>query len=213
MSEKKKIDQEYLSGERALFGAKDLEITNSVFDDGESPLKESENIIADNCLFRWKYPFWYSKNIVIRNSTLFEMARAGIWYTDNVTVTDTMIEAPKEFRRCNGVSLRNVSIPDAEETLWSCKNVTLEGIVAKGIYFGKDTENVRLDNFELYGDYCFDGSRNVEVHNSKFLSKDCFWNSENVTIYDSFISGEYFAWNSENVTLVNCTIESLQGMC
>lgn len=32
-------------------------------------------------------------------------------------------------------------------------------------------------------------------------------------MYDSYISGEYFGWNSKNVTLINCTIESLQGMC
>lgn len=209
----KTIDQEYLSGERALFGAHDLKITNTVFDDGESPLKESRNIEAENCLFRWKYPFWYAKHIHIKDSTLFEMARAGIWYSDDVTIEDTMIEAPKELRRCHRVTLNHVSIPNAQETLWSCKDVRLNHVVAKGHYFAKDTENVQLNHFELYGDYCFDGAKNVEVHNSKFLSKDCFWNAENVTIYDSFISGEYFAWNAKNVTLVNCTVESLQGMC
>lgn len=209
----KTIDQEYLSGERALFGAHDLKITNTVFDDGESPLKESRNIEAENCLFRWKYPFWYAKHIHIKESTLFEMARAGIWYSDDVTIEDTMIEAPKELRRCHRVTLNHVSIPNAQETLWSCKDVQLNHVVANGNYFAKDTENVVLSHFELYGDYCFDGAKNVEVHNSKFLSKDCFWNAENVTIYDSFISGEYFAWNAKNVTLINCTVESLQGMC
>ena len=38
-------------------------------------------------------------------------------------------------------------------------------------------------------------------------------NAENVTVYNSYISGEYLGWNSKNVTFVNCTIESLQGMC
>ena len=45
------------------------------------------------------------------------------------------------------------------------------------------------------------------------LSKDAFWNTDHVTVYDSFISGEYLGWNAKNLTLVNCTIESLQGMC
>ena len=45
------------------------------------------------------------------------------------------------------------------------------------------------------------------------LSIDAFWNSNHVTVYDSFISGEYLGWNARNLTLVNCTIESLQGMC
>ena len=36
---------------------------------------------------------------------------------------------------------------------------------------------------------------------------------ENVTVYDSVIIGEYLAWNTKNITFVNCTIESLQGLC
>ena len=34
-----------------------------------------------------------------------------------------------------------------------------------------------------------------------------------MTVYDSTIIGEYLAWNSKNVTFINCTIESLQGLC
>ena len=45
------------------------------------------------------------------------------------------------------------------------------------------------------------------------LSKDAFWNTNNVTVYDSYISGEYLGWNSKNLTFINCTIESLQGLC
>ena len=44
-------------------------------------------------------------------------------------------------------------------------------------------------------------------------SKDSFWNCENVVVYDSTIIGEYLGWNSKNLTFVNCTIESLQGLC
>ena len=53
----------------------------------------------------------------------------------------------------------------------------------------------------------------MEIRRSRLLSKDAFWNSENVTVYDSFISGEYLGWNAKNLTLINCTIESLQGLC
>lgn len=147
------------------------------------------------------------------NCTLFEMARAGIWYTNDILVKDTLVEAPKEFRRCKNVTLENVSFPNAEETFWNCHDISLKNVTAKGDYFGMGCTEVTLDHFNLYGNYCFDGAKEVEVHDSKFLSKDCFWNSENVTIYDSFISGEYLAWNSKNVTFINCTIESLQGLC
>lgn len=53
----------------------------------------------------------------------------------------------------------------------------------------------------------------MTIRHSRLLSKDAFWNSDHVTVYDSFISGEYLGWNAKNLTLINCTVESLQGMC
>lgn len=209
----KRIENEVLTGERALFQANGLEIEDTIFADGESALKHGENINAVNTMYKWKYPFWYAKNVNVKDSTFFEMARSGLWYGENINIKDTMIEAPKEFRRCDGVNLKNVSLPNANETFWMCKNIRLENVVAKGTYFGLNSENIYLDRLNLYGDYCFDGGKNIEVHNCKLLSKDSFWNTENVVIYDSFIVGEYFGWNSKNITLINCTVESLQGFC
>lgn len=208
-----KINQSYLTGERALFKARDLYITDTIFDDGESPLKESRNIELENSMFKWKYPLWYCKNISVRNCTWFENARAGVWYSENVSVTDSGIEAPKNFRRCRNITLKNISFPNAFETLWSCNGVNMENVTAKGDYFAMNSENMTVSGLTLYGNYSFDGVKNVEIHNSRLISKDAFWNSENVTVYDSFISGEYLGWNSKNLTLINCTVESLQGMC
>lgn len=209
----REISQQMLTGERALYGISDARISYSTFADGESPLKECSNLEIDTCLFKWKYPLWYTKNIVVRNSTLFDMARAGIWYVDNIEVSDTVIEAPKNFRRAKSVRLFNVDMPNAAETLWSCENIEMNRVTAKGDYFAMNSSNIRAQDFKLVGNYSFDGCRNVEIHNATMLSKDSFWNAENVTVYDSFISGEYLGWNSRNITLINCTIESLQGMC
>ncbi len=209
----KDIKQEILTGERALFQGQQLRIFDTIFADGESPLKESRNIELSGSMFKWKYPLWYAKDITVKNCTWFEMARAGVWYTDRILVEDSAIEAPKNFRRCHDVTLRNVSFANAAETLWSCDGVTLEHVTARGDYFAMNSRNIVIRDLTLYGNYSFDGAGNVEIHNSRLLSKDAFWNSENVTVYDSFISGEYLGWNAKNLTLVNCTVESLQGMC
>ncbi len=208
-----KLVQQHLTGERALFGSSGLQIYDTVFADGESPLKECRDIELHGCMFKWKYPLWYSRNISLENCTIFEMGRAGIWYTNNISVRDTTVEAPKNFRKYDGVTLENVSFPNAAETLWNCKNVSLKNVAAHGDYFAMGCENVKAEGFTLVGNYSFDGAKNVEIRGAKMLSKDAFWNSENVTVYDSFISGEYLGWNSKRLTLVNCTIESLQGLC
>ena len=187
----KEIHQEFLTGERALFQGKNLKIYDTIFDDGESPLKESRNIELYGSMFKWKYPLWYAKDIKAENCTWFDMARAGVWYSDRIEVNNAVIEAPKNFRRCSQLKLDNVFLPNAAETLWNCSNVTLNQVCAKGDYFAMNCTDMQIDNFELAGNYCFDGAKNVEIHHAKMLSKDAFWNSENVTVYDSYISGEY----------------------
>lgn len=207
------IKQKILTGERALFAGSDLRVTDSIFMDGESPLKESRNIELEGCMFKWKYPLWYAKDISVRNTTWFEMARAGVWYTERMRVEDCAIEAPKNFRRCRALSLKNVSFANAAETLWSCDGVTLDGVVARGDYFAMNSCNMTVSGLTLYGNYSFDGVENVEIRDSRLLTKDAFWNSNHVTVVNSFISGEYLGWNARNLTLIDCTVESLQGMC
>lgn len=213
METRKEIRGASLGGERALFHKEHLAVHDTIFADGESPLKECRDIELYGSMFKWKYPLWYSKDIHAKDCTWFEMARAGVWYTDQITVEHSIIEAPKNFRRCNGVTLSNVSFPNASETLWHCENVTMEQVTAKGDYFAMNSQNMEIKDFSLVGNYSFDGVKNAEIRNAKMLSKDAFWNSENVTVYDSFISGEYLGWNAKNLTLINCTVESLQGMC
>ena len=164
--------QQTFTEERALFHTIDARISDSVFDVGESPLKECRKLDIDTTLFRYKYPLWYCKDVSLKNCTLFDMARAGIWYTDNVSIEDTVIEAPKNIRKADGVTLKNVSFPNAAETLWNCNNVTMENVFAKGDYFAFNTNNIKADNFTLVGNYSFDGTKNMEIRNSKLLSKD-----------------------------------------
>ncbi len=209
----KEINNQMLTGERALFHSSDLVVTDSIFDDGESPLKESTGVDLIGCSFKWKYPLWYCNKITAKDCKWFEMARAGVWYTSHISVENAMIEAPKNFRRCTDLTLKNVDFFDAKETLWSCDGVLLDHVTAKGDYFAMNTNNMKINNLKLDGNYSFDGCKNIEIHDSVLLSKDAFWNSDNITVYDSYISGEYLGWNSKNLTLINCTIESLQGLC
>ena len=207
------FERKIFTGERALFGARDLTLTDCIFEDGESPLKESAGLTLRGCSFRWKYPLWYGHDISLRDCVLTDAARAGIWYTENISLTDTVIEAPKTFRRAKGINLTNVTMTNAAETLWACRDITLQNVSAKGDYLLMNAEDVTADHLLLNGNYAFDGAKNVTLRSSKLFTKDAFWNSEDVTVYDSYITGEYLGWNAKHLTLVNCTVESLQGFC
>ncbi len=201
------------TGERALFMARDCLIKDSVFEDGESPLKHSRGLAVEGTRFRWKYPLWYSENVTVTGCSFFEMARAGIWYTNNISMSDTEYFAPKGFRRCDGVTITDTAFPNAAETLWQCKNVRLNRVTARGDYLAMNCENMEIDGLDLEGNYSFDGGKNITIRNSRLMSKDAFWNSENITAENCVINGEYLGWNSKNLTLIDCSVESLQGLC
>ena len=181
---RKEIKQQFLTGERALFKSNDLLIIDSIFDNGESPLKESQNIELVKSTFKWKYPLWYCNNIKTDKTNWLEMARSGVWYTNNIKVSNCIIEAPKNFRRCEGIELNNVFFANASETLWNCKNIKLNNVQAKGDYFGMNSSDVEIDNLSLDGNYFLDGGKNIVIRNSRLLSKDAFWNCENLFLYD-----------------------------
>lgn len=213
MKERKIYSQTDYIGERPLFCTDNALITGCSFADGESPLKECKNIDVENSVFKWKYPLWYCDNSKVKNTTWEGGARASVWYTDNITVEDCNIFAPKAFRRCNHLVIGNTKLPLAQETLWYCDDVVLDNVTAKGDYFLLSSNNVKVKKLDLEGNYSFDGGKNIEVCDSKLISKDAFWNCENVYVKDSRIIGEYIGWNSKNVTFDNCEIESLQGLC
>ncbi len=205
--------EKQLTGERALFMTRGADIVDCIFSDGESPLKESSDITVTNTSFQWKYPLWYCSDVTVRDSSFFEMARAGIWYTKNISLTDCLYQAPKGFRRVTGAVLENVDFPHADETLWNCSDIKIHKMLARGDYFAMNSSNLTINGLNLAGNYSFDGCSNVTVTNSKLISKDAFWNCKNVAVKNSYISGEYTGWNSEDVTFEHCTLESLQGFC
>lgn len=209
----KLIKNQHFTGERALFNTHDAKIINCLFSDGESPLKESSDLVLDNVTFGYKYPLWYGNNHVVKNSTFLLMSRSGLWYTNNSKFISCHIIAPKEFRRCKNISLEDITFDDASETLWTCDTIKLSKVKAKGDYLLKDSKNIEVEDLKLDGNYAFDGCENVKVRNSILNTKDAFWNCKNVIIENSTIIGEYFGWNSENITLINCTIKSHQGFC
>ena len=131
----KTSDQHY-TDERSLFSSRDLWVDNCTFSDGESPLKESQNIKVTRCTFSWKYPLWYCRDVEADNITINQTARSGIWHTKNLEMRNSLILAPKTFRRCENIRLDDVQIIHAEETIWKCDGVKLFKVKARGDYLG-----------------------------------------------------------------------------
>lgn len=71
---------------------------------------------------------------------LFEMARAGVWYTDNITVKNAVIEAPKNFHPGVMVCAAEGGFANAAETLWNCEGCDGTGYRERGLFCDEQPE-------------------------------------------------------------------------
>ena len=208
------IENMEFGGERPLFGSNDLLLKNVTVHAGESALKCCSNIEAVDCRFEGKYPFWHVDGFVVRNCLFTEGARAALWYSRDLVMTGTRVDAPKMFREMERLSLSDVSIPDAAETLWHCKDITLRDVeVANADYLFMHCSDIDIDRYRQQGNYSFQYCRNVTIRNAVIDSKDAFWNTDNVTVIDSTLTGEYLGWHSRSLKLVRCRISGTQPLC
>lgn len=210
----KLIENTEFGGERPLFASHDLHINNVTIREGESAIKECSNIVATNCRFEGNYPFWHVHGFTIDNCYFAVGGRSALWYSDHLTMKDTVIDAPKMFREMNDIDIENVEINDADEIFWRCNRINVKNLkLHGGTYPFMFSNDIRVDGLESDSKYVFQYVKNVEIHNAKITTKDAFWEVENVTIYDSELNGEYLGWHSRNLRLVNCHISGEQPLC
>lgn len=201
-------------GERPLYFGRHLRLENVIINPGESALKETEDIEADRCEFRGKYPFWCTKGFTVTNCIFREGARAALWYSEDCVMEDTLVEAPKMFREMDRTSLLRVRIPFAQETFWMCRGIKLRDVeVSKADYCYFHSCDIDIEDYRHQGNYSFQYCRNVVIRNAHIDSKDAFWNTENVLVENSSLNGEYLGWYSKGLTLRGCHISGTQPLC
>lgn len=210
----KLIKDTEFGGERPLFESHNVRLENVTIREGESALKECSNIEAVDCRFEGNYPFWHVRNFKIERCYFDVGGRSALWYSDNLQMKDTVIDAPKMFREMQNIDIENVTINDADEIFWRCKNIRVKNLkIHGGTYPFMFSNNIEIDGLEADSKYVFQYVKNAVIRNAKITTKDAFWEVENVTIYDSELNGEYLGWHSKNLRLVNCHITGEQPLC
>lgn len=208
------IKNKKYSGERPLFGVKNVILDNIEITDGESGIKCCNNLECTNSKFYGKYPWWHVEKSKITNCYFAPESRSAIWYSSNMTMKDCIIDAPKFFREMVNLTLENVRFNDADETFWKVNGLKVKNIILhEGTYPFMFCNDIFVDGLISDSKYVFQYCNNLEVHNAKITTKDSFWECENVTVYDSELNGEYLAWHSKNIKLVRCKISGEQPLC
>ncbi|MDE7206761.1 MAG: DUF3737 family protein, partial [Lachnospiraceae bacterium] len=200
------IEKKTFDEERALYGARDVVVNECRFDgpaDGESAIKEAANVETNRCFFNLRYPFWHVHGLKINDCELTALCRAALWYSDDITITDTKLHGIKALRECRNAVLKGCDIISPEFG-WSVTNIEMYDSKAESEYFMMRSENIRFENVTFQGKYSFQYIKNAVFENCSFDTKDAFWHGENVTVRNSVVKGEYLAWYSDGLTLENC---------
>ncbi len=211
----KNIKDKVFSEERALYNIKDAIVENCRFageEDGESFLKECENITVKNCFMDLRYPMWHVDNLRIADCEMTKNCRAALWYDNGVCIENCRMNGIKALRECTDVTLKDTTV-DSPEFAWRCKKIAINGgsIVSEYAFF--ESKEIRINNLEFSDKYSFQYTDNLSIVNSKLKTKDAFWHAKNVTVTDSELDGEYLGWYSDGLTLVRCHIKGTQPLC
>ena len=204
-----------LDAERALYGERDIHIKSCAFDgpaDGESALKEAGDVLADNCFFNLRYPFWHCDKVEIRDSHLTELCRAALWYSNDIDISGSKLHGIKAVRECQGVKLSGCDVISPEFG-WFSSDIVAENSSFVSEYFMLRAKGLRFNNVNFKGKYSFQYVEDSVFENCNFDTKDAFWHGKNITVRNSVVKGEYLAWYCEDVTFENCTIIGTQPLC
>ena len=211
----KRIENKTFDEERALYNLKDSTIYHCTFKgpkDGESALKESRNIIVDNCLFALRYPLWHVKKYELKDSLMEDTTRAPLWYCQDGVIKNCHLYGVKMLRECDNTTIDNCEIISPEFGWWT-RDSKIKDSKITSEYIFLNSRNIKWENIHFTGKYSFQYCENVVIRNSILDTKDAFWHAKDVTVYDSIIKGEYLAWFSKNLTLINCKIIGTQPLC
>jgi len=209
------VENKSFDEERALYGSDGLLVLNCRFEgkaDGESALKESRSISAEDCFFDLRYPFWHNTDLYIKDTELSASCRAALWYSKGVKIEKTKLHGIKALRECKDVKIGCSDIVSSEFG-WFSDNVEMTDTSAAGEYFMLRSAGLKFNGVKLDGKYSFQYITDSVFENCIFNTKDAFWHAKNVTVRNSVINGEYLAWYAENITFENCKISGTQPLC
>ena len=209
------IENKTFDEERALYGLRHVLVRDCSFAgpaDGESALKECEDMTVERCLFHLRYPLWHVHGLRVRNCDITENGRAALWYSDHIHIADSRLHGIKALRECHDVLVTACDVVSGEFG-WFSHDVTMTACTVKSDYCLLHAGNVAWSDVRLTGKYALQYLHDCTFENCDITSRDAFWHARNVTVKNCTLKGEFLGWYSDHLTLEHCRIISSQPLC
>ena len=180
------IENKTFDEERALYGLRHVLVRSCSFTgpaDGESALKEGEDITAEHCLCDLRYPFWHVHGLAIRDCDITENGRAALWYSDHIDIEDSKLHGIKALRECHEVSVRNCDVI-SNEFGWFSRFFRMRDCTVKSDYFMLHAADLDFADVRFTGKYALQYLHDCTFEHCDITSRDAFWHAVNVTVRD-----------------------------
>lgn len=212
---KKTIENTRFGQERALYASENLFLKGVSFDgeeDGESALKESRRIEAENCFFNLRYPLWHIVDLKVKDTEMTALCRAALWYSEKILIRNTKMHGIKALRECADVEIDGCDVRSPEFG-WFNRGVKMKNTFVESEYFMMRSSGLDFKNVTFAGKYSFQYIQDALFEDCSFDTKDAFWHSKNTIVKNCIVKGEYLGWYAENLTFINCVITGTQPLC
>lgn len=201
-------------GDRPLFLCRNTTLERITITDGNGALKESSDLRVEGCRFDGLFPFWDCNRVTVSATIFGSGARAPFWYSNNIKISDSIVESSKMFRQTGHIDLHDVRFENGDQILWSCHNIKGDKLtISGGEYPFLGSKSIKIDGLKAESAYMFQYCKGVLIQHADIRSDDLFWESEDVTVYDSRLSGEFIGRHSRNLRLVRCHISGISPLC
>ena len=210
-----KIENKTMDEERALYGSEHVQLEKCRFEgpaNGEGALKACGRVEAVDCVFGLRYPLWNDLSVSLEKCEFTPDCRAALWYTRDITISETKMQGPKALRECKNAVIKYSDIA-SNEFGWETDGIRITDTAVKSEYFLMRSKNIAARRLDFRGKYAFQYVNDAIIMDSKLDTRCAFWHTKNVTVENCVIIGEYLGWYSKNLTLKNCTIIGKQPLC
>ncbi|MCQ2078911.1 MAG: DUF3737 family protein [archaeon] len=201
--------------ERASCYLHDVTILNCRFEgsaDGESALKGCTDITVDGCSFSLRCPMWHDRRFRLLYSRMDPGAQAALWYSENGTIEDSVLNGVKAVRECRDVCISRCTI-SSPEFGWRSDGIRMRGCDVDSEYLFLDAHDVSLRDVRVRGMCSLQYVEGLTLSDCELDADDALWHCRNVVVKDCVLRGERLGWFSENITLENCRICGTRPLC
>lgn len=189
-------------GESSLKKVNHINISKSEFN-GKYPIWQASDIEVDDSVFNdgARAAIWYTNRISMKNSTVI----APKMFRDckNVFVQNTKFDSDDAIWDTKGVTLYDMK-STGQYLLLHSSDIEMDNVHHVGNYSIQHVKNVVVRNSELTSKDLFWNSENVTVYDSVLHAEYLGWYSKNMTLVNCKIYGSQPLCYIENLKMINC---------